>query len=74
MLELMGVLLSVQVQVVKLVSSAVAQVDASQQAGVATALQTAQMILMRLAAVSNSHNYSSLKLQAVRLNWMSVCP
>lgn len=50
----MCVLMPVQVQVVKLVSSAVAQVDASLQAGAATALQTAQMIQMRTAAVSNT--------------------
>lgn len=50
----MCILMSVQVKVVKLVSSAVAQVNASQQAGAAMALQTAQMIQMRSAAVSNS--------------------
>lgn len=54
MQDQIGVLMSVQVQVVKLVSSAVAQVDASQQAGAVTARQTALMIPMRLAAVSNS--------------------
>lgn len=48
------VLMSVQGQVVKLVSSAVTQVDASQQAGAVMALQIAQMIQMRAAAVSNS--------------------
>lgn len=50
----MCILMFVQVKVVKLVSSAVAQVNASQQAGAAMALQTAQMIQMRSAAVSNS--------------------
>lgn len=50
----MCILTSVQVQVVELVSSAVAQADASQQAGAAMAQQTVQMIQMRAAAVSNS--------------------
>lgn len=48
------VLMSVQGQAVKLVNSAVTQADASQQAGAAMALQIAQMIQMRVAAVSKS--------------------
>lgn len=53
-MKLKCVLMSVQDQVVKLVSSAVAQADVSQQAGAAMARQTAQMIQMRSAVVSNS--------------------
>lgn len=53
--------MSVQVQVVKLVSSAVAQADASQQAGAVTALQIAQMIQMRAAAVSKSLTLTLLR-------------